>query len=58
MKSIIFIFLCLFVQTVAFAQKKDTICTRSGLKYVQIKAGNGKKPKDGQKLKVFYRGTL
>lgn len=43
----------------AFAQKKDTITTPSGLKYVQISPGNGTaKPVKGSKLKVRYRGTL
>jgi len=58
MKNIIFIVLFFFVQTAIFAQKNDTIKTKSGLKYVQVKPGNGKKPTDGQKLKVLYRGTL
>lgn len=44
--------------TLALGQHKDTIKTNSGLKYVQVRPGNGAKPKDGQKLKVFYRGTL
>ncbi|MBX9852601.1 MAG: FKBP-type peptidyl-prolyl cis-trans isomerase [Cytophagaceae bacterium] len=58
MKNLIFLILCTFVYVAGFSQKKDTVTTKSGLKYVQIKAGNGVKPKDGQKLKVMYRGTL
>jgi FKBP-type peptidyl-prolyl cis-trans isomerase len=47
-----------FISISVFAQKKDTITTSTGLKYIQLKAGNGIKPKDGQKLKVIYKGTL
>ena len=32
--------------------------TESGLYYIEIQKGNGKKPRDGQKVKVHYTGTL
>lgn len=55
MKKIIFIILFLSFHATVFSQKKDTVTTASGLKYVQIKAGKDtKKPVDGQKLKVNY----
>lgn len=57
MKVIISIGITLLFSIAAFSQK-DTVITKSGLKYVQIKAGNGVKPVDGQKLKVLYKGTL
>lgn len=57
MKSILCINLMLWLSLAAFSQK-DTVTTESGLKYVQIKAGSGPKPVNGQKLKVFYDGTL
>jgi FKBP-type peptidyl-prolyl cis-trans isomerase len=40
------------------AQKRDTITTETGLKIIRLKPGNGINPKDGQTLKVFYRGVL
>ncbi|HXA01324.1 MAG TPA: FKBP-type peptidyl-prolyl cis-trans isomerase [Cytophagaceae bacterium] len=42
----------------AIAQKHDTITTPSGLKYVKIKEGKGPKPKPGQKVKIYFAGTL
>ena len=57
MRSLIFISLILFSNTLAFSQK-DTVTTKSGIKYIQVKAGDGKNPVDGQKLKVMYKGTL
>ena len=55
MKHILFVVLS-FISISVFSQKKDTVTTASGLKYVRIKAGNGVKPVDGQKLKVIYKG--
>lgn len=54
MKKLLFILLLGVIQVTAFAQKSDTITTASGLKYVRIMPGNGKKPVNGQKLKVNY----
>jgi peptidylprolyl isomerase len=58
MKNFLFLLVGLFVLNAGYAQKQDTITTKSGLKYVMVKPGNGKKPKDGQKAKVIYTGTL
>jgi FKBP-type peptidyl-prolyl cis-trans isomerase len=44
-----------------FAQNlysQDTISTPEGLKYIRIKEGSGELPKQGDKLKVRFRGTL
>lgn len=40
------------------ANNKSVYTTASGLQYERIKAGNGKKPKVGSKVKVHYTGTL
>jgi FKBP-type peptidyl-prolyl cis-trans isomerase len=50
------IFLLLF--QLVFAQKQDTITTKSGLKYVRVKAGSGPKATMGQKVKVEFTGSL
>lgn len=51
-----FIFL---VPALAMADKdKDTVTTASGIKYVQLKAGKGEKPKDGSKVKVLFSGSF
>lgn len=34
------------------------VVTASGLKYVDLKVGDGPSPKPGQTVSVFYRGTL
>jgi FKBP-type peptidyl-prolyl cis-trans isomerase len=58
MKKILFI---LFVLSLAlsfsFAQS-DTVTTSTGLKYIVIKEGKGKKAKVGQAVEVHYTGTL
>jgi peptidylprolyl isomerase len=58
MKRIIFALLFTMFHLSVFSQSKDTVTTQSGLKYVQVLPGKGNNPKDGQKLKVRYRGTL
>jgi FKBP-type peptidyl-prolyl cis-trans isomerase len=58
MKKTLSILLCLFLVQIGFAQKQDTITTKSGLKYVMVKPGTGENPKAGQKAKVIYTGTL
>jgi peptidylprolyl isomerase len=58
MKKIIFLFAALLAFNITYGEKQDTITTKSGLKYVVVKPGNGQKPKDGQKVKVIYTGTL
>ena len=39
-------------------EKQDTITTASGLKYIEIKIGNGALPKAGQTVEVHYTGWL
>ena len=39
-------------------EKQDTVTTASGLKYVDIKVGNGALPKAGQTVEVHYTGWL
>lgn len=46
--------------TVMADDKKDEklITTASGLKYVELKVGDGKEAKEGSTVKVHYTGTL
>ena len=37
-------------------EKQDTVTTASGLKYIDIKVGNGAVPKTGQMVDVHYTG--
>ena len=39
-------------------KKEDVITTKSGLKYVELKAGNGQVAKAGDTVEVHYVGTL
>ncbi len=39
-------------------EKQDTVTTASGLKYIDIKVGNGAVPKAGQVVEVHYTGWL
>jgi peptidylprolyl isomerase len=39
-------------------EKQDTVTTASGLKYVEIKVGNGALPNAGQTVVVHYTGWL
>jgi len=50
----------LVVLTAVADDKKDekVITTASGLKYVELKIGDGKEAKEGSKVKVHYTGTL
>jgi peptidylprolyl isomerase len=45
---------------VSAEDKKDekVITTASGLKYVELKVGDGKEAKDGSEVSVHYTGTL
>lgn len=46
---------CLFSFFVSLhASAADTLTTASGIKYVVLKAGDGKHPVSGQSVKVFY----
>ncbi len=40
------------------AQKEGVVTLPSGLQYTILKAGNGRKPSDGDTVEVNYRGTL
>jgi FKBP-type peptidyl-prolyl cis-trans isomerase len=53
----ILLLLLLFASIKSYAQR-DTIFCESGLKYVRLKEGDGKKPIDGQRVKVTYVGKL
>ena len=50
----------LVVLTAVADDKKDdkVITTASGLKYVELKFGDGKEAKEGSTVKVHYTGTL
>ncbi len=56
MKIVFFLFLSLL--SVSLYAQQDTLYCESGLKYVRIKSGDGKKPLDGQRVKVSYTGKL
>jgi peptidylprolyl isomerase len=59
MKKIIYVLpILLLISSLSFSQKKDTVTTASGIKYVQLKAGNGPKPVDGSTVKVYYRAKF
>lgn len=58
MKNLFALVFFLFVFQITVAQKQDTITTKSGLKYVKVKAGSGPKPQKGQKVKIYFTGTL
>lgn len=58
MKSILTSLLLFLAITVTYGQKKDTVTTKSGIKYFQLKQGKGDKLKDGQTVKVFYTGKF
>lgn len=58
MKQLIYFCFIFFISySKAFAQG-DTITTESGLKYVLLKKGKGKKAYKGAEVKVHYVGTL
>ena len=39
-------------------KKKDIVATKSGLQYIVLSKGKGKKPKATDQVKVHYKGTL
>jgi len=58
MKKILIIIFALFTAfEFSFAQS-DTVTTESGLKYIVVKEGNGKKAKAGNAVEVHYTGWL
>jgi|SRR6185437_6768980 len=58
MKRIFFLVVTFLIVTISFSHAGDTIVTKSGLKYVRMKPGNGKPIKVGDKVSVYYTGTL
>ncbi len=52
----VFLFFLTVLSFSAFSQ--DTLLTENGLKFIQVKKGNGINPKEGQKLKVSYIGKF
>jgi FKBP-type peptidyl-prolyl cis-trans isomerase len=50
----------LVVLTAVADDKKDenVVTTSSGLKYVELKVGEGKEAKEGSRVRVHYTGTL
>ncbi len=54
-KVILFIFV--FALSL-YAQSKDTVTTATGLKYIVVKKGNGKKSEAGKMAEVHYTGWL
>ena len=56
-KSLIIIFALFTAFEFSYAQS-DTITTESGLKYIVVKEGKGKKAKVGQAVQVHYTGWL
>ena len=46
------------IRLIAMNSEKDTVTTPSGLKYVEIKEGDGATPQKGQTVVVDYTGTL
>lgn len=57
MKRVVLVitFVFAFAANMAFAQSiKDTLKTKSGLKYLIIKRGNGEKPWPGKQISIYY----
>lgn len=54
-KYIILLFLITFL---SYSQNKDTVTTSSGLKYLILKVGKGKKSESGKIAEVHYTGWL
>jgi len=58
MKYYILIFSLLFFTVNVFSQTGDTVTTTTGLKYIVLKKGTGKKSKNGKAVEVHYTGWL
>lgn len=52
------ILILLFVLTVSIYSQSDTVSTASGLKYIVLKKGKGKKSETGKVAEVHYTGWL
>jgi peptidylprolyl isomerase len=57
-KYSILILSILLINSLIFSQTGDTIATSSGLKYIILKKGTGKKSKTGKAVEVHYTGWL
>jgi FKBP-type peptidyl-prolyl cis-trans isomerase len=53
----LFVFLSL-IFSIGLLQAQDTLRLQEGLRYIRLKEGSGELPKQGDKLKVRYKGTL
>lgn len=51
-------FILILISACVFAQSGDTVTTSSGLKYIVVKKGNGKKSEVGKIAEVHYTGWL
>ena len=51
-------FILIFFTACAFAQSGDTVTTSTGLKYIVVKKGKGKKSQAGKIAEVHYTGWL
>lgn len=58
MKYSILILSIFFITSTIFSQTGDTTTTTSGLKYIVLKKGTGKKSKVGKAVEVNYTGWL
>jgi FKBP-type peptidyl-prolyl cis-trans isomerase len=44
--------------SITLAQKRDTLKTNDGLKYIILKRGNGQKPWSGKQVSIYYTVTF
>ncbi len=58
MKNILTILVLLTFSAGFTSAQTDTVTTSSGLKYIVIKEGKGKKAEVGKAVEVHYTGTL
>jgi FKBP-type peptidyl-prolyl cis-trans isomerase len=58
MKKIFFLIFCFSITLNFSFSQTDTVTTSSGLKYIVIKEGKGKKAENGKAVEVHYTGTL
>ena len=53
-----YILILFLLVSAAYSQQGDTVTTASGLKYIVVKKGNGKKAENGKMAEVHYTGWL
>jgi hypothetical protein len=58
MKYLILLTIVIFSINLSFAQSGDTLSTSSGLKYILVTKGNGKKAENNKAVEVHYIGKL